>query len=106
MKTKSYAIIVVALMFACKNVHAQNIFPLTGRAAIYTKNPAASLQIKGGARIGTTANYLNIHSATGSLSFIGISAYRVAGNKYAFQFADDPNYGLFFNSTSVQYELF
>ncbi len=50
-------------------------------------------------------NYVNIDSATGQLSFAGTGAYQVAGNKYAFQYTGNPNYGLFFNSTSVQYEF-
>jgi len=87
------------------SANAQNTFPATGRAGIYTTAPAASLQVKGGARIGNTANYVNIDSATGNLSFAGTSGYSVAGNKYAFQYSGNTNYGLFFNSTSVQYEF-
>lgn len=92
-------------VFIANNATAQNIFPATGRAGIYTASPAASLQVRGGARIGTPANYVNIDSATGNLSFNGTSAYRVAGNRYAFQYASNPNYGLYFNSTNVQYEF-
>ena len=61
--------------------------------------------MRGGARIGTATNYANIDSATGNLSFAGTSAYRVGGNKYAFQFDGDPDYGLFFNQTNVRYEF-
>lgn len=95
------------LLFASlhNNAFAQNIFPATGRAGIYTINPGASLHVRGGARIGTLANYLNVDSATGNLSFVGTSAYRVAGNKYAFQYSGNTNFGLFFNSTSSLYEF-
>ena len=96
---------VFTLIFLYNSLNAQNLFPPTGRAGIYTTTPAASLQIKGGARIGTLANYLNVDSATGNLSFMGTSGYRVAGNKYAFQYSGNTNYGLFFNSTNVQYEF-
>lgn len=98
------ASILLLTCFVNKGI-AQNIFPATGRAGIYTTAPAASLQVRGGARIGTTTNYLSVDSATGNLSFVGTSAYRVAGNKYAFQYSGNPNYGLYFNSTNVQYEF-
>lgn len=109
MKTKMYIqavmILFVVAGFSKSLVAQSNTFPSTGRAGIYTTSPAASLQVRGGARIGTTANYINIDSATGNLSFVGTSAYRVAGNKYAFQYSGNTNYGLFFNSTNVQYEF-
>ena len=55
-------------------------------------------------RFGTATNYVSIDAA-GSLSFAGTAAYKVTGNKYAFQFAGNPNYGLFFNSSQTQYEF-
>src|SRR5215469_2133696 len=55
-------------------------------------------------RFGDSANYAKIDTS-GKLTFGGNGAYRVAGNKYVFQFANNPNYGLFFNSASVQYEF-
>ncbi len=94
------------LLFATKQITAQNIFPAAGRTGIYTTNPSATLQVKGGARFGlSNANYLNIDSATGNLSFNGSSQYRVGGNQYAFAFAGNPNYGLYFNQTNVRYEF-
>ncbi|HRH49911.1 MAG TPA: tail fiber domain-containing protein [Panacibacter sp.] len=108
MKTiNTKALTAFTLLFICvaNNAFAQNIFPATGRAGIYTTSPAVSLHVKGGARIGTTANYVNIDSATGNLSFNGTSTYKVADNKYAFQSAANPNIGLFFNAASVQYEF-
>ena len=112
MKTKNYlpslakfAVSAFCFLLTGSKIYAQNIFPLSGRAGIYTTSPAASLQVKGGARIGTLANYLNVDSVTGNLSFVGTSAYRVAGNKYAFQYSGNTNYGLFFNSTSSLYEF-
>lgn len=45
------------------------------------------------------------------LAIIGLSSFAVAqtisigGNQYAFQYTANPNYGLFFNSTDVQYEF-
>lgn len=59
----------------------------------------------GGAwRFGSSTNYAQIDSL-GKLSFGGTGVYQVGGNKYAFQFSGNPNYGLFFNSTSKQYEF-
>jgi len=55
--------------------------------------------------VGTLANYINIDSATGNLSLIGTANYKVGGNKYAFQYSGNANYGLFFNSTNVRYEF-
>lgn len=103
--SRSFAAALLATTLFAMSAIAQNTFPSTGRAGVYTTAPAASLQVKGGARLGTTANYVSIDSATGNLSFVGTSAYRVGGNKYAFQYSGNPNYGLFFNSTSVQYEF-
>jgi hypothetical protein len=94
------------LLITVNQINAQNIFPPAGRAGIYTTNPSATLQVKGGARFGfSNANYLNIDSATGNLSFNGSSQYRVGGNQYAFAFAGNPNYGLYFNQTNVRYEF-
>ncbi len=102
---KTLTFFITGLYFFINTVNAQNIFPSTGRTGIYTTSPITSLQVKGGARIGTTANYVNIDSATGKLTFGGTGVYQVAGNKYAFQYTGNPNYGLFFNSSSVQYEF-
>jgi hypothetical protein len=84
--------------------NAQNTFPPTGNVGIGTLSPSTSLQVIGASRFGTSVNYAQF-DASGNLSFAGTSGYRVAGNKYAFQFAGNNNYGLFFNSTSSQYEF-
>ncbi|QEC69638.1 hypothetical protein FRZ67_20890 [Panacibacter ginsenosidivorans] len=105
MKTKFTFLSIIVIIVISSNTSAQNVFPSTGRVGIYTTSPATSLQVRGGARIGSTTNYTSIDSATGNLSFVGNAAYKVAGNKYAFQFSGNSNYGLFFNSTNVQYEF-
>ena len=92
-------------LFVTGIVKAQNRFPATGRAGINTTNPAASLQVVGGTRIGTTTNYLNVDSATGNLSFAGTAGYRVANNQFAFVSAGAPAAGLFFNAASLRYEF-
>lgn len=55
-------------------------------------------------QFGATTNLAKIDSG-GNLSFAGNAAYKVAGNKYAFQYAGNPNYGLFFNAQSLLYEF-
>ena len=80
-------------------------FPATGRTGIFTTAPAASLQVKGGARIGTLTNYTNIDSATGSLSFLGTSNYLVQNNQFAFRAATASNIGLYFNQTNSRIEF-
>ena len=85
--------------------HAQNVFPSNGRTGINTASPASSLQVIGGARIGTAANYANIDSLTGNLSFAGTSSYRVANNQYAFSAASAPLAGLYFNAVNLRYEF-
>lgn len=104
-KTCTLAVLFVAALTSGDNIFAQNTFPASGRVGIYTTSPVASLQVLGGARIGRPANYVNIDSATGNLSFGGNAALRIAGNRYAFQYSGDPDYGLFFNSTNVRYEF-
>ncbi len=55
-------------------------------------------------QFGASFNLAKIDSG-GNLSFAGTAAYKVAGNKYAFQYAGNPNYGLFFNSSGLLYEF-
>lgn len=55
-------------------------------------------------RFGTATDNAQV-DINGILSFNGAGVYQVAGNKYAFQYANDPDYGLFFNSTNVRYEF-
>lgn len=92
-------------MLAAASVKAQNTFPAAGRAGINTTSPSASLQIVGGARIGTNTNYANIDSATGNLTFAGSAGYRVANNQFAFIAAGAPAAGLYFNASNTRYEF-
>lgn len=101
---KSILIFASALLAHASVLNAQNIFPASGNTGIGTLSPAASLQVIGSSRFGSTANYTQV-SATGQLSFSGTAGYTVAGNKYAFTYSGNPNYGLFFNSTLSQYEF-
>lgn len=105
MKTLLKIAAVTAVSISSIRTYAQNIFPSSGRTGIYTNTPVASLQVAGGARFGRPSQYLDVDSATGNLSFGGNASLRVGGNKYAFQYAGNPNYGLFFNSTNTRYEF-
>ncbi|MEP7317425.1 MAG: hypothetical protein ABI921_01750 [Panacibacter sp.] len=92
-------------ILAVLSVKAQNTFPVSGRVGINTMSPVASLQITGGARIGSNTNYINIDSATGNLTFAGTAGYRVANNQFAFIAATAPSVGLFFNATNGRFEF-
>ncbi len=55
-------------------------------------------------RFGSATNYAKIDSL-GRLTFSGQGKYLVGANKYVFQYATTPNYGLFFNTAPLQYEF-
>ncbi len=70
-----------------------------------TNNTERGKLLKTGAwRLGAGTNYAAI-DINGNLSFNGSATYKVGGNKYAFQFSGNTNYGLFFNQTNAQYEF-
>ena len=102
---KKISALLLFVLAGMNYVQAQNVFPATGRTGIYTTAPATSLQVKGGARIGTLTNYTNIDSATGNLSFVGTAGYKVANNSFAFASASQPLGGLYFNASNVRYEF-
>jgi hypothetical protein len=81
-----------------------NTFPSTGNAGINTLTPTTPLQVIGSSRFGATDKYAQFDD-NGNLSFTGGAKYKVGTNKYVFQFAKSPNYGLFFNSTDMHYEF-
>ena len=94
-------LILSAGMFAVAGIaNAQNTFPSTGNVGIGTLSPASSLQVIGTTRLGSATSYAGV-DANGNLQFTGGSAYKVPGNTYAFQYATNTNYGLFFNSTNL-----
>lgn len=102
---KKITFLMLVCILAEGYVHAQNVFPATGRTGIYTTAPAASLQVKGGVRMGTLTNYTNVDSATGNLSFLGTANYLVQNNQFAFRAATASNIGLYFNQTNSRIEF-
>lgn len=102
---KKFTLFFLTATLAVLSGKAQNTFPANGRTGIYTTSPAASLQVRGGARIGTLTNYTSIDSVTGNLTFAGNAGYRVANNQFAFIAAGAPAAGLYFNATNTRYEF-
>jgi hypothetical protein len=117
---KLYTLIITAWLFNSA-LHAQS-WNINGNANIAsgtnylgTKDPndlvlrtnaieRGRLTADGKWHFGTTNNYIQIDS-TGALNFNGKAMYKVAGNKYVFQFNGNKNIGLFYNSTARQYEF-
>jgi hypothetical protein len=115
-KTLLFLLFVIAALWAS----AQS-WKLTGNSGLATSNFLGSTDSKdvifktnniergrlvstGSWRFGTSTNFVAIDS-TGAFTFGGLGTYRVAANKYVFQYATNPNYGLFFNSSIPQYEF-
>jgi hypothetical protein len=108
MKTQN-KLLITSILLSIGGIGAkgQNTFP-TGvgtSVGIGTNAPATRFQVVGGeSRLGGTANYAQ-HAADGDLTFTGTADYLVGGNRYAFRFAGDPDFGLFFNQTNLRYEF-
>ncbi|MEI7802548.1 MAG: tail fiber domain-containing protein [Bacteroidota bacterium] len=116
-----FAFIVALLLISNKKVNAQS-WNLTGNAGttagtnfigttdakdfVFKTNNTEKGRVKSNGlwQFGASINLAKIDSG-GNLSFSGTAAYKVAANKYAFQYAGNPNYGLFFNSTNLLYEF-
>src|SRR5215472_7530577 len=112
--------IIVLLICSMRSLHAQS-WNITGNSGLIASNFLGStdssnvifkannaefgrIAAAGFWRFGDAVNYARIDT-TGKLTFAGNGAYQFAGNKYVFQYTGNPNLGLFFNSTSVQYEF-
>jgi Chaperone of endosialidase len=108
MKTQNKLLITSMLLsMSWIGMKGQNTFP-TGAGTsvgIGTNAPATRFQVVGGeSRFGSAVNY-GQHAADGDLTFTGNADYLVGGNRYAFRFAGDPDFGLFFNQTNLRYEF-
>lgn len=103
MKKISFSLLFLVAAHFAANAQT-NTFPATGNVGIGTLTPASALEVVGTGKIGGASNNLTV-DANGNLAFSGNAAYKVGGNKYAFQFSGNGNYGMFFNQTNVRYEL-
>ena len=86
------------------SANAQNTFSCY-RKSRYIYNCSAAFPGKGGARIGNTANYVNIDSATGNLSLPERPGIVSLATNMRFNIQAIRIMVYFFNSTSVQYEF-
>lgn len=104
MRTSKMTMLIAAAITTSIAKAQTNTFPATGNVGIGTLAPASNLQVIGTSRFGASANYGSF-DGSGNFSFTGTAGYRVGGNRYAFQYSGNPNYGLFFNSTNLRYEF-
>jgi Chaperone of endosialidase len=105
--TNKLLIISMMLTVGMIETNGQNTFPIgVGTSVgIGTNAPATRLQVIGGAsRFGAAANYGQF-ATDGDLTFTGAADYLVGGNRYAFRYSANQNYGIFFNSTNLRYEF-
>lgn len=103
MKKISFSLLILAAVHFAANAQT-NTFPATGNVGIGTLAPASALEVVGTSKLGGAANSITV-DANGNLAFNGNAVYKVGGNKYAFQYSGNTNYGLFFSQTNVRYEL-
>ncbi len=77
-----------------------------GRVGAGISPADAVLQAQGNSIVGDYAggNYAEV-DADGDLNLVGTADYLVPGNRYAFRYAANENFGLFFNSSAGRYEF-
>ena len=88
------------------SVHANNgkTF-IAGRLGIGTTMPNAKLDVMGDASIGATGTDYAFFATDGDLTFVGNADYLVRGNRYAFRYFADQNFGLYFNASNGSYQF-
>ena len=97
-------VILLSAILYCSTGKAQNTFPASGRAGVGTLSPTSDFQVRGITKLGGQPDFAKIDS-NGNLSFGGTASYLVGGNHYVFQFASNPNFGLFLSNTYKRYEF-
>ena len=109
------AFAVLGVLLWCTSTDAQTVFIGPNQYAFqYTVNPNFGLffnstsgryEFRNGAAAPVFAFNANNGAMTTNLSFSSGSDLLIGNNRYAFRSASNPNYGLFFNGTSLEYQF-
>ncbi|HNV99289.1 MAG TPA: tail fiber domain-containing protein [Chitinophagales bacterium] len=96
----------VCLLLAGISLIAQtNTFPASGNVGIGTVTPTQLFQVSGGiTQLGGISDYARF-AVDGDLTFTGTADYLVGGDRYAFRYQGNPNFGLVFSSSNSRYEF-
>ncbi|NTV44883.1 MAG: hypothetical protein HGA67_04340, partial [Candidatus Yonathbacteria bacterium] len=70
----------------------------SNRLGIGTTSPATALDVRGALNAGDGTNYFSVDS-DGDFTGIGTADYLVSGDRYAFRYSADEDYGVYFNSS-------
>ncbi|MFI5172318.1 MAG: tail fiber domain-containing protein [Chitinophagales bacterium] len=99
-------LLIVCLFVGGRVLIAQtNIFPTTGNVGIGTITPAQLFQVTGGiSQLGGLTDYARFAN-DGDLSFTGNADYLVGGDRFAFRYQGNQNFGLVFSATNSRYEF-
>ncbi len=99
-------LLIICLFMINGIIHAQtNIFPASGNTGVGTTTPTQLFQVNGGtSQFGSTIDYARF-APDGDLSFTGNADYLVGGDRFAFRYQGNPNFGLVFSATNSRYEF-
>lgn len=102
---KNFAFTLLSLLAMQLGFAQTNTFPATGNVGVGTTTPTQLFQVSGGlSQFGGVADFASF-STDGDLVFVGNADYLVGGDRYAFRYASNPNFGLVFSSSNNRYEF-